>query len=59
MLGSHSCPALSQPLGRMQQGDLLMKKPQWVVDKERDKRAAANHTVWLFGLHAVRAKSCD
>ncbi|WP_281984076.1 23S rRNA (guanosine(2251)-2'-O)-methyltransferase RlmB [Thalassorhabdomicrobium marinisediminis] len=31
-----------------------MKKPQWVVDKERDKRAAANHTVWLFGLHAVR-----
>ena len=31
-----------------------MKKPQWVVDKERDKRAAANHTVWLFGIHAVR-----
>lgn len=31
-----------------------MKKPQWVVDKERDKRVAANHTVWLFGLHAVR-----
>ena len=31
-----------------------MKKPQWVVDKERDKRAAANLTVWLFGLHAVR-----
>lgn len=31
-----------------------MKKPSWVVDKERDKRAAANHTVWLFGIHAVR-----
>jgi len=31
-----------------------MKKPSWVVDKERDKRAAANLTVWLFGLHAVR-----
>lgn len=34
--------------------DQMMKKPQWVVDKERDKRTAANHTVWLFGLHAVR-----
>ena len=31
-----------------------MKKPTWVVDKERGKRAAANETVWLFGLHAVR-----
>lgn len=31
-----------------------MKKPQWVVDKERDKRVEANRTVWLFGLHAVR-----
>jgi 23S rRNA (guanosine2251-2'-O)-methyltransferase len=31
-----------------------MKKPTWVVDKERAKRAAANETVWLFGLHAVR-----
>ncbi|MCC0076204.1 MAG: 23S rRNA (guanosine(2251)-2'-O)-methyltransferase RlmB [Rhodobacter sp.] len=31
-----------------------MKKPAWVVDKERAKRAAANETVWLFGLHAVR-----
>ncbi|SES67230.1 23S rRNA (guanosine(2251)-2'-O)-methyltransferase RlmB [Paracoccus homiensis] len=30
------------------------KKPAWVVDKERAKRAAAAETVWLFGLHAVR-----
>ncbi|MDP4031413.1 MAG: 23S rRNA (guanosine(2251)-2'-O)-methyltransferase RlmB [Pseudorhodobacter sp.] len=29
-------------------------KPTWVVDKERAKRAAAQETVWLFGLHAVR-----
>lgn len=31
-----------------------MKKPTWVVDKERAKRAEAKETVWLFGLHAVR-----
>ena len=31
-----------------------MKKPTWVVAKERDKRAAAAETIWLFGLHAVR-----
>ena len=31
-----------------------MKKPQWVVEKEQAKRAAAQETVWLFGLHAVR-----
>jgi 23S rRNA (guanosine2251-2'-O)-methyltransferase len=31
-----------------------MKKPTWVVEKERAKRAAAAETVWLFGLHAVR-----
>ena len=31
-----------------------MKKPKWVVEKERGKRAAAAETVWLFGLHAVR-----
>lgn len=31
-----------------------MKKPKWVVQKEREKRAAAAETVWLFGLHAVR-----
>lgn len=31
-----------------------MKKPKWVVEKERAKRAASAETVWLFGLHAVR-----
>jgi 23S rRNA (guanosine2251-2'-O)-methyltransferase len=31
-----------------------MKKPKWVVQKERDRRASAAETVWLFGLHAVR-----
>lgn len=31
-----------------------MKKPSWVVEKERGKRAASAETLWLFGLHAVR-----
>lgn len=31
-----------------------MKKPTWVIDKERAKRASAQETLWLFGLHAVR-----
>ncbi|WP_040609172.1 23S rRNA (guanosine(2251)-2'-O)-methyltransferase RlmB [Pseudooceanicola batsensis] len=31
-----------------------MKKPKWVVEKERGRKAAAEETVWLFGLHAVR-----
>lgn len=31
-----------------------MKKPKWVVEKERGKKLAAAETVWLFGLHAVR-----
>ncbi len=31
-----------------------MKKPHWVIDKERARRAAARETIWLFGLHAVR-----
>ncbi|MGI9390869.1 MAG: 23S rRNA (guanosine(2251)-2'-O)-methyltransferase RlmB [Boseongicola sp.] len=31
-----------------------MKKPNWVIEKEKSRRAAANTTVWLFGLHAVR-----
>ena len=30
------------------------KKPDWVVDKERNRRAEEKATVWLFGLHAVR-----
>ena len=31
-----------------------MKKPKWVVQKEQEKKADANQTVWLFVLHAVR-----
>lgn len=31
-----------------------MKKPAWVIEKERARRAASAETVWLFGLHAVR-----
>lgn len=31
-----------------------MKKPKWVIAKEQAKRLAAQETVWLFGLHAVR-----
>ena len=31
-----------------------MEKPKWVIEKEQAKRVAANETIWLFGLHAVR-----
>jgi len=31
-----------------------MKKPDWVINKEKAKRAAATETLWLFGIHAVR-----
>jgi 23S rRNA (guanosine2251-2'-O)-methyltransferase len=31
-----------------------MKKPHWVIEKERARRASSRETVWLFGLHAVR-----
>lgn len=31
-----------------------MKKPAWVIDKERSRRTGAQETLWLFGLHAVR-----
>jgi len=34
--------------------DRMTKKPTWVIEKEREKRAAAQETLWLFGLHAVR-----
>lgn len=30
-----------------------MKKPKWVVDKERNRRAESGAPLWLFGLHAV------
>ncbi|MCX7889617.1 MAG: RNA methyltransferase [Rhodobacteraceae bacterium] len=32
----------------------MSRKPDWVVEKERARRAARTETVWLFGLHAVR-----
>ncbi|MEJ6395367.1 23S rRNA (guanosine(2251)-2'-O)-methyltransferase RlmB [Gymnodinialimonas sp. 2305UL16-5] len=32
----------------------MAKKPTWVIEKERGRRAAAAETLWLFGLHAVR-----
>lgn len=32
----------------------MVKKPKWVVEKEKARREAAAETVWLFGLHAVR-----
>jgi 23S rRNA (guanosine2251-2'-O)-methyltransferase len=32
----------------------VAKKPAWIIDKERGRKAAAFETVWLFGLHAVR-----
>ena len=31
-----------------------MKKPAWIIDKEKARRKAASETLWLFGLHAVR-----
>ncbi|MEO0566650.1 MAG: 23S rRNA (guanosine(2251)-2'-O)-methyltransferase RlmB [Pseudomonadota bacterium] len=30
------------------------QKPKWVIEKEKNRRAAAAETFWLFGLHAVR-----
>jgi len=32
----------------------MAKKPTWVIEKERERRASAQETLWLFGLHAVR-----
>lgn len=32
----------------------IMKKPKWVVQKEQQKKAASQETIWLFGLHAVQ-----
>ena len=30
------------------------KKPNWIVEKERNRKARNAETIWLFGLHAVR-----
>ncbi|WP_317055551.1 23S rRNA (guanosine(2251)-2'-O)-methyltransferase RlmB [Roseovarius rhodophyticola] len=38
---------------------MASKKPRWVVEKEQAKKAAAEQTVWLFGLHAVRDALCN
>ncbi|MEM9756303.1 MAG: RNA methyltransferase [Pseudomonadota bacterium] len=32
----------------------MVKKPDWVIQKEQARRRAKDQTVWLFGLHAVR-----
>ena len=32
----------------------MVKKPSWVVEKERSRAVQARETLWLFGLHAVR-----
>ncbi len=31
-----------------------MRKPKWVIEKERSRKADASEPFWLFGLHAVR-----
>jgi 23S rRNA (guanosine2251-2'-O)-methyltransferase len=31
-----------------------MKKPKWVIKKEKDVKNAQKKTYWIFGLHAVR-----
>ena len=31
-----------------------MKKPKWVIKKEKDEKTAQKQTYWIFGLHAVR-----
>ena len=33
---------------------LAMKKPSWIIAKEKARRAENAATLWLFGLHAVR-----
>lgn len=38
----------------MWNGGRTMKKPKWVVEKEQARRAEAQASLWLFGLHAVR-----
>ncbi len=50
----HSAQDVRYRLGQSVTLDRHMKKPKWVIAKEQAKRVAANETVWLFGLHAVR-----
>lgn len=51
-----TCPQQPAPpsVDKILERKNTMKKPQWVIDKERSRRAAAAETLWLFGLHAVR-----
>jgi len=35
-------------------GQFFMKKPKWVIKKEKDEKTAQKQTYWIFGLHAVR-----
>jgi 23S rRNA (guanosine2251-2'-O)-methyltransferase len=32
----------------------MARKPEWVIEKGRARRAEAAATLWLFGMHAVR-----
>jgi 23S rRNA (guanosine2251-2'-O)-methyltransferase len=29
-------------------------KPEWAIARDREKRSAGEHSIWLFGLHSVR-----
>ena len=33
---------------------VFMKKPKWVIKKEKNEKTAQKKTYWIFGLHAVR-----
>lgn len=53
---SPHCPAAigAAAIRQAKEDCMATTKPSWVIDKERAKRQAAQETVWLFGLHAVR-----
>ena len=39
---------------KIYQRAVFMKKPKWVIKKEKDVKNAQKKTYWIFGLHAVR-----
>ena len=41
-------------LSKIYQRAVFMKKPKWVIKKEKDEKTAQKQTYWIFGLHAVR-----
>jgi len=45
--------AVQGPFGAAK-GCAGMKKPKWVIEKEKARRTDGARSVWLFGLHAVR-----